>query len=192
MRTRTLAFALAVLIATAALAKTGFSYVYKRGEESYTRINGSIDRIGEVARKYGKEFVWVVLDGREYVIRDAATLAEVRNAFRDVEALEPALNEAEAKLRPYEKELDRIEKRVDAAGDRLDDESLSDSDRDALEARLRQAEEEMHAVEQKMKGLEREMERIEKESERREAAAEKRFEAIVERVVERGIAERVK
>lgn len=169
----------------------GMSYIYKRGEGLYTRISGSaIDRIGAVAKKYGNEFVWVRVGGRNYVIRDAATLAEVRNAFREVEAMEPSLHEAEKRMKPFEKQMEDVEERLDSLGDRLDDDSLSDSARDAIEQKMHAAEKDMHAIEKQMEGVERELERIEKESEKREAVAEDRFEAIVERAIERGVAER--
>lgn len=174
-------------------AKDRFTYIYKRGDNSHMRISGAFDRIGDISKtkKYGNEFVWLRMDGSSYVIRDAVTLAEVRNTFRDVEAMEPSLREVERRLEPFEREFERVEERVDELGDSLDDDHLSDAARDAIEDKLRDAESAMRAVEARMRPVEREMERLEKESERREEIAEKQFEAIVERVVRQGVAQRV-
>jgi chromosome segregation ATPase len=197
MRMRLLVLAL-LLLATASgivLARTPMTYIYRRGDDTHTRISvASVknigDQIGDVAKRYGNEFVWVRTSGRSYVIRDAATLAEVRDAFREVDALEPALHEVERRLQPFERQMEAVEERVDVLSDSLDDESLSESARDAIEAKMRDAERDMHAVEKQMNGIEREMEKLEKESERREKLAEQRFEAIVERAIANGTAER--
>jgi chromosome segregation ATPase len=192
MRTRLLAFALLLLAAAAGVVTAGdksMSYVYRRGDSSYTRINGPIDKIGSMTKRYGNEFVWVRSNGRSYVIRDAATLAEVRNAFREVEAMEPSLRAIEQRLKPFEDQMEAIEQRVDAFGDQLDDEDLGESTRNAIEAKLRDAEDDMRDVERRMNSIEREMERLEKEVDKREEAAEERFERIVKRAIESGAAE---
>jgi chromosome segregation ATPase len=193
MRTRLLVFALLLLAVTAGVLTAGdksMSYIYKRGDGLYTRMSGSIDRIGAVAKRYGSEFVWVRTNGRSYVIRDAATLAAVRNAFREVEAMEPSLREVERRLKPFENQMEEVEQRVDAFGDQLDDEDLGESTRDAIEAKLHDAERDMRDVERRMAVIEREMERLDKEVEKREEVAEGRFETIVKRAIENGVAEK--
>ena len=79
MRTRLIALALLGCAALVITAKPRIEYIYKRSGSMHTRISGSFDRIGEVARRYHGEFVWLRMDGRNYLIRDAATLAEVRS-----------------------------------------------------------------------------------------------------------------
>jgi chromosome segregation ATPase len=193
MRTRWLVFALLLFAVAAGVLTAGdksMSYIYKRGDSSYTRLSGSIGKIGEVAKRYGGEFVWVRTNGRSFVIRDAATLSAVRDAFREVEAMEPSLREVEERLNPFEREMETIEERVDTFGDQLDDEHLGESARDAIEAKLRDAEDDMRDVERRMAGIEREMERLEKEVEKREEVAEERFERIVKRAIESGVAEK--
>jgi chromosome segregation ATPase len=190
MRTRLIALALLVSAALLATAKERMPYIYRR-DGNHTHIRGGFDHIGPISRKYGNDFVWFRLDGRSYVIRDAATLAEVRNAFRHLDELEPSLRDVERRLKPFEREMEKIEERVDELGDSLGDERLSQRTREDMEEKLRDAEEKMRAVEEKARVIEREMERLEKESERREEIAEKQFEAILERAVKRGIAERV-
>jgi hypothetical protein len=198
MRTRMLALALLLSASVAGVvtaAGRNMSYIYRRGDVGFTRISGAgISHIGAVSKKYGGEFVWVRVDGRNYLIRDAATLAEVRNAFREVEAMDPTIRDVERRLKPFEQRMEDIEERLDAISDIDDDEdeNLSDSQRDELERKMRDAERDMREVEQQMKPIERELERLERESERREKIAEDRFERIVERAIGSGIAERVK
>lgn len=193
MRTKLIALALLLSALVAGVLMAGdksMSYIYMRGDGLHTRMSGSIDKVVAVAKRYGGEFVWVRLNARNYLIRDASTLAEVRGAFREVEAMEPSLRDVEKRMKPFEKQMEAIEKRVDAFGDQLDDEDLAESTRDAIETKLRDAEDDMRVVERQMEGVEREMERLEKEVEKREKVAEDQFERIVERAIARGVAER--
>ena len=191
MRTRLIALALLGCAALVITAKPRIEYIYKRSGSMHTRISGSFDRIGEVARRYHGEFVWLRMDGRNYLIRDAATLAEVRSTFRPVEELEPSLREVERRLKPFEQEMEQVEERIDELGDSLDDDRLTDATRDDIEDKIRDAETKMRAIEDKARVIERELERLEQESERRETIAEKKFEELVVRAVRQGIAERV-
>lgn len=197
MRTRTIAFALVISAAAASLLTAGnrMSYIYKRGSMQTSRISGGIalERIGAISRQYGNEFVWVHLDDRrKYVIRDTATLAEVRHIFREVDALHPQLREIEERFRPLEHELEEIERRLDYASDRLsDEEDLSDSVRRDLDEQVRQAELDMRELEVRMKPIEREQERLEKQSDRLEKIAEREFEKLIERAIENGTAQRI-
>ena len=190
MRTRLIALALLGCAALVITAKPRIEYIYKRSGSMHTRISGSFDRIGEVARRYHGEFVWLRMDGRNYLIRDAATLAEVRSTFRPVEELEPSLREVERRLKPFEQEMEQVEERIDELGDSLDDDRLTDATRDDVEDKIRDAETKMRAIEDKARVIERELERLEQESERRETIAET-FEELVVRAVRQGIAERV-
>jgi chromosome segregation ATPase len=196
MRTRLLVLALllsAVVAGVLSADDDRMSYIYRHGDGATMRISGAgMDHLGATAKKYGNEFVWVRISGRSYVIRDAATLAEVREAFREAEAMAPSVRAVEQRLKPYEQQMEAVEERIDSLSDRLDDERLGDSAREGIEQKLRQAERDMRSIEQQMSGIEREMEKLENEMERREAAGEDRFERIVERAIERGVAERAR
>src|SRR5690349_17499236 len=102
MRTRLLVLALllSATVAGVVSARSSMSYMYRRGDDMHTRISGSIDHIVTAAKKYRGDFVWVRVDGRSYVIQDAATLAEVKEVFRDVDAMEPSLHDVEQRLKP--------------------------------------------------------------------------------------------
>jgi len=194
MRIRTLAslaLLTAIVAGTALAAGKKMSYVYKRGDHSYSRISGDLDNIRKLSNRYGSEFVWISLDRREYVVRDAATLAAVRETFRDVDALHPSMQAIEARMRPYERRIQQLENQLDPLSDSLDDDNLTDRTRDAIEEKMRVLERAMRDVEEQMEGVEREMERMEKEIERREEIAEKRFEALVDKAIASGAAQRV-
>lgn len=197
MRTRLLVSAFLLIATVAGVLTAGdksMSYIYRRGDNSYTRMNGSLDeslgKIDEISKRHGGEFVWVRWNGRGHLIRDAATLSEIREAFREVEALEPSLRDVEKRLQPFERQIETIESRIDSYGDQLDDEDLGGSTRDAIEAKLRDAEDALRQVERRMSGIEREMEQLERKVEKLEEVAEERFEKIVKRAIGAGVAER--
>jgi chromosome segregation ATPase len=174
--------ALSLLVAVAALAGTPdrFAYIYKRGDDTMMRINGSLEAYQRIARRWSGEYIWVNRNGRQYLIRDVAVLAAARGAFAEMEKFEPSLRAAEEKLRPIEKRHDAIEDRIEAL-----------EDDDSLEAQLRAAERQLRAMEGQLQAAEREVERMDREMERLEEIAEKKFEAIVLRAIDAGKAQRV-
>jgi chromosome segregation ATPase len=195
MRKASIVLAILVTAAAAGVVFAGgddrMSYIYHRADDSHTHVSGAaIDRIGPIVKKYGREFVWLRLDGRSYVIRDAATLGEIRNAFRELDAMHAPMETIENRMKPFEEKMEAIEQRIDALSDQLDDEDLSDSMRDAIDRKMQTAEDEMHDIERQMQGIEREMEKLEKETERLEKIADAKFEEIVQRAVRTGVAQR--
>jgi chromosome segregation ATPase len=175
---------LALLLVIAAVAVAGtpdrFAYIYKRGNESMMRINGSLEHYQRIAKRWSGEYIWVNRGGKQYLIRDAAVLAEARGAFAQMEALEPAVRAAEEKLRPIEQKAEAIEERIEE----MDDDP-------SLEAKLLQAERQLQAMEGELQTAEAAVERLDAELERREEIAEKNFEKIVLRAIDAGKAQRV-
>ncbi len=166
MRARLLALTLIIAAAALAGSPDRFAYVYKRGDDSILRVNGSLDHYLKIAKRWSGEFIWAEIKGRQYLIRDAAVLAEAQQAFAPMNALGPALRAAEEKVRP-------LEERYDAMQDH-------DEDNPALPA-----------LERQLQAAEREAERLDEEMERREAIAEAKFEKIVLRAIETDKAKRV-
>lgn len=179
---RRLLLPLLLLVTTASAAdRYSFSYIYKRGDQSHLRTNGGdIDSLVRTSKRWTGEFVWLRRDGRNYLIRDAAVLAAVANAFADMHALEPRLRAAEEKRRPVEAKMEVVEERLD----RLSDENGDEAER-------RKAERAMQALEDEHRIVERAAETLEKEMERREELAERKFGQIVIRAIETGKAQRV-
>lgn len=190
---RRLLLPLLLLVTTVSAAdRSGFSYIYKRGDQAHLRTNGaSIDSLVRISRRWSGELVWLRRHGRSYLIRDAAVLLSVRGAFAEMHALEPRLRAAEERRRPVEVKMEAIEERMDRLSDQLDDDRLGDATRESLEARLREAERAMSAIEGEHRAVERAAEEIEEEMERLEKTAEQKFEQIVVRAIEQGKAKRV-
>ena len=185
-------FLLLVALATSMMGAEQFSYIYKRGDHTHIRSSANIEKMVALSKRWSGEYIWLKRNGKEYLIRDAAVLAEVRNAFAELHAYEPKLRAAEERLRPVERKMDRIEERMDDLSDRLgDDDDLDSATRGELERQLREAERELEEVERTYGPAERETERMEREHDRLEEIAEERFEKIVFRAVDQGKAERV-
>lgn len=186
---------LLLLLATLTTTITGadrFSYIYKQGDHTHIRSSAGIEKMVALSKRWSGEYVWVQRNGRQYLIRDAAVLAQVRAAFAELHAYEPQLRAAEERLRPVERKMDRIEERMDDLSDRLsDDDDLDSATRADLERQLRQVELEFQALERSYVPAERETERMEREHDRLERIAEERFEKIVLRAIEEGKTERV-
>jgi septal ring factor EnvC (AmiA/AmiB activator) len=183
MRRSLLALALALVIAGIALAGSSdrFAYIYKRGDGDTTmRINGSIESFQRMAKRWSGEYIWVNRNGKEWLIRDAAVLASAREVFKEMEALEPAVQAAEERLRPIEENAEALEDRIE----RFEDD-------ESREAEMREAERQLRAIEDQLRTAETAVERLDDEMERREEIAEAKFEKLVIRAIEARKAQRV-
>ncbi|HUP60609.1 MAG TPA: hypothetical protein VNA69_09350 [Thermoanaerobaculia bacterium] len=177
-----------LLLFTLPLFADNFSYVYSRAEGSATISRGSLKEVLRLKERFTGTYLWARLDGREYLIRDAAALAQVRTAFVPMEALRPPQRALHAKMRPIERRVDRLEREIDSITDRDDDEELTDADRErlhVLKRDLREARRELRVYEDEERKLDE-----------REEVLEKVFDAEIERIVKqavrRGVAERVR
>ena len=168
--------------ALSAAARSRFTYIYAPTGANYTISKGSVDEIVKLNKRLSGAgpYLWVRLDGREYVIRDAGLLAEVERARAPLRALEPEQRELDRKMKPLEKREDRLENELDELTDRdEDDEELTAAERDRvreLRAQLRDLRREM-----------RQYEREENELDRREDELDRVFDDEVERITERAI-----
>lgn len=191
MRTRLFAILSVIVIGAVLTAGAGsrMSYIYKRGDTSYMRGMATIKMIERIGKRYGGEYIWVEQDGRRWLIRDAAVLAEARELFRELDAFAAPLEAVQKRLRPFERKYDEFERRADAISDAYD-EDLTERESEALQARLEEVEKEMEAVEREMRVVEREMERLEQEMEKLEEVVERKFEQLVARAIRSGAAQR--
>lgn len=182
---------LLLTMAWTASAGDTFPYIYSAGGHTHMRGSGAgIEAMVAVSKRFSGEYVWLRRGGREHLIRDAGTLAEIRAAFAEMHAFEPKVAAAEAKLHPVERRFEEIEERMDDLGDTLSDEDDLPN-RPELEAKLRQAEQEMKAIEASYRSAERETERLERELDRLEQIAEEKLDRIVLRAVDKGLSQRV-
>jgi len=183
MNMRIRALLLLFFVALTATAKDRTSYVFKRSSgNSHIMSSGSLESILRVAKKWEGPFIWMRrADGRAYLIRDAAAMAEAHAAFRELDALHPKHEEIAKRLRPLEKRAEEIEEQMDA---------ISDSE-EPDEAKLRELERKFRPLEQQARVVEREMEELEEKMDAIEKIAEKRLFDIVDRAIRRGVAQRV-
>jgi hypothetical protein len=111
----------------------------------------SVRTIKAVRSRYGSaSFLWVRIDGREYVIRDRAFLDRADVLFAPVHALEPE----QAKVSQEERALDHEEERL---------EKLAGDDETRVRDRMREIERKLRDVEAREKRLddrEEELERV--------------------------------
>ncbi|HUR80364.1 MAG TPA: hypothetical protein VM733_06340 [Thermoanaerobaculia bacterium] len=174
---RTLVLFVVLTLAATLSASGHFPYIYKEGDSvTHIRNNrGSIEQIVATSKRWRGDYVWLERDGKEYLIRDASVLAEVRAVFADMHALEPKLRAAEERARPLEEKMDQLS---DHIGD--DD----PPNREELEKELDEITAQYDAAEKVAERLEREQERLER-------IAEAKFEKIVFRAIDEGKAQRV-
>jgi hypothetical protein len=192
MRKATLAFLL--LLTTSALADD-FAYVFDRGGRALINGNMNLDAVTATRKRFDGNFLWVKRNGHEYVIRDAATLAEARAAFREADKIhqgeyEPLL----AKMRPLEERERELDRQIDHLSEDLSEhgEGLSDADRQVKAARVRELRDELKPLRRELRRMEREEARLDALEDPLVARAEQTLRQIVDRAIARGTAERVR
>lgn len=185
---RTFFLSLLALAALTAGAKQRFSYVYAVGDGNTTISSGWVNDIVRVNQRYSGEYVWARLDGREYLIRDAALLAEVRTASAARRELEPEERALRAKMKPLERKQNKLEREYDELADRdEDDEALTATERD----RMRDLERQIREVERELRVYEREEEKLDRREDELDEIFDGQMKRIVERAIRAGTAERV-
>ena len=185
---------LLLLAATLTLSASEMSYVFKRGDRSYIVTgNMAIHNIGPVTKRWSGDFLWAKIDGREYLIRDDAILAEARRAFSEVEVNQEHYHALEAKMRPVERRHSVLEKEHDQLTDSLSDEPerYTAAQEREMERRIREIEQRMRPLEEELRALEEQEEVLDGRQERLEEVAEKKLRGIIERAIARGAAERL-
>lgn len=173
---------LLILLFTALSASAGdrFSYVYKPGGSDHTiSMGGSLETILRVVRKYDGEYLWAERNGRQYLIRDAAVLAEIKKTLAPLEEAERPLDALHRRMYPVEQRAERLEDQI---------EELEDEDQpvpDDLERQLRAANRELAEFERE----EARLDRLQEEAERKAEAA---LLVVVDRAIRNGIAKRLR
>ena len=188
---RTLLGILLILTALSATAKQRFSYVYSRDGSGDSKISismGSVENLVRLNKRYSGRYLWASIDGREYLIRNAAVLDQVQYAARDMEALGAEQARLDRRMRPVERRYDRLEEELDDLTDRADDEELTY----AMRARIDELREQLREVRRELRPLEEEERRIESRERGIERIFDAELEKIVERAIREGTAERVR
>jgi hypothetical protein len=161
------------------------TYVLVHGSQSImSGPNVSLESALMKRASYGSDFIWFHDHGKEYVIRDAATVDRILHLFDPEHAFDPEAERIERELRPLEKRESELDDEIDALTDRDEGPALTAAEEQKLE-RLRK---EMDALHPKMRALERQEEEVDHKRDAAEAEAERRMVPILEESVRSGIA----
>ena len=197
---------------------TADAYALSMGEhEQSMSTTLALDEYIRLREKRAGDFLWFRRAGKSYVIEDPATLAQARELFAPLRALEPeqeALRQRQEALDDDERELDRqqedLERRMDRIAD-LDGETEgdmeeefsvteesappTDEERDQLEHELDMLRSQKDALRPRMQEIEsrnRELETVERtldaREEKLEHEAEKRLWVLIDQAVKAGTA----
>ena len=149
---RTILLLALLALSTGASWRRGDAYMLHVGKTDVTMTSSTIDVNGLVAvrRRLGDgSYLWVRLDGREYVIRDEALLREATDLWAPVNALKPEEHELSAEERRLDKRIDAIEDRhATATRDELED----------LRTRYRAVERRLRELDQRSEAMEKQIE----------------------------------
>lgn len=170
-----------------------FSYILSTGE-GHPVISGLMDFrfLKNVKGDWGDRFLWVNMKGKQYLILDAATLAEARQAWAPADALHVECQRLDARMDPVEDRERELERKIDRIGDDLSDrDDLSRAERARMEQQLEELERQMEPVRRELEQLEQEEERLDQREEVLERAAEVKLRQIIERAIARGAAQRL-
>jgi hypothetical protein len=186
--------ALLLLLTTAvALSAAEMTYVFRRGDSYTTGGNLNFDRIGSFGKRWSGDFLWAKIDGKQYLIRDAGTLSDARQAFVHVEANQEKYHALHARMQPIEKKHRALERKHDDLSDSLSDEPerYTAAQERVLERQIREIEQQMRPLEAELRALEEQEEIFDQKEEVLEEAAEKKLREIIERAIARGAAEKL-
>lgn len=180
---------LLALLAVPLSAGDRFSYAYARPSGNATISKGSLEQVLKLRKRYSGEYLWARLDGREYLIRDAALLSQVRVAFVPLEKLNVPQRALEAKKDPIERRAEQLEDEIDQLTDRdEDDDDLTAAEENrlhVLRSKLRETNRELRVYEQQEQALDEKEEAL-------EVVFDAEIERIVKAAVRNGLVERVR
>ena len=180
---RTLTIALLLILATFTVAGADdFSYVFTRTGHALISGHMNVDTVVAIGKRYRGDFLWVKRHGREYLIRDAATVAEAHAAFAEADELHDDYERLRERMQPLEDREEELEEQMD----RESDSDSPDS------AKLRELSAKLKPVTRELRALEAEEEKLDAREEKLVAAAEQELRRIVDAAVTRGKAERLK
>jgi prefoldin subunit 5 len=187
MRKLIFASLLLLLIAISAAAGSNFGYLFSRDGNTIISGNIDVDRILSVNKRFGAPYLWARVDGRQYLITDAATLNQAEAAFAEVNAFRAENERLDRKMDPLEEREEELEERIDRITDAAEDdgEPIDRGQLNRLRAELRE-------VARQLRDLEREEERIDRRTDALADAAEKKLQGIIERAIDRGLARSVR
>jgi flagellar motility protein MotE (MotC chaperone) len=197
---RTIRLAIIAIAAVAALSGTAaehFTYVYSRNSH-WTIVNGgaNFEMLAGMKSRWGTPFLWFQSQGKSFVIRDAATLAEIDRLFATLDVAQPQYDALRRRMQPLEEQEQELDRKIEVLEDQLDaledrrDEAAQTSQLN-IETKMRDLEVSMRSLESKMRIIEAEEEKLDRQRDKLEREAERKLIPLVEKAISTGIAQRV-
>lgn len=179
-------FAFLFAVAASAAEPTIGPYIYSMGGDMrMIHSSGDWRQIEPLLERWSGTYFWVRHGGREYLIRDEATLAKIGQTFAPMHAASAELEKLHGRMRPVEQRERDVERRVDAIEDREDDDGrVSEADR----RRLAELREELRGIQSELRVFEAEEERLDEKQEAIEKDAERRIVPVIEEAIRNGAA----
>lgn len=109
--------------ARARTARTAQVYALVRGDRAGIVMSGSTDDIDDIRaprRGPDDEYLWFRRDGKAWVVRDADTLRQAREARRQDDALEAQMRALDARMRPHSERMQAMGRQMDALSGQLE------------------------------------------------------------------------
>ena len=94
-------------------SRPGYALVRKDREGfSMSGDMADIDEIRAARRSIDGDFLWFRRDGKAWIVRDPATLARVREAWAETDALNRQMQDQEARMRPHAERMEALAARM--------------------------------------------------------------------------------
>ena len=96
------------------------AYAFVRKDREGFSMSGHIDDADEISaarRSIDGDFIWFRRDGNAYVVRDAAMLARVQEAWKPLEPLEAQMKVLDERMRPHSDRMEALGARMEALGE---------------------------------------------------------------------------
>lgn len=104
--------------------RPGYALVRKDREGfSMSGDLADVDDIRAARSRIDGDFLWFRRDGKAWIVRDPATLARVRDAWAETDALTQQMNGLEARMRPHAERMEALAARMEEQGARNEFES---------------------------------------------------------------------
>ena len=188
MRRTKLALLLLPLLALTASA-ADFRYILSRDGHSVVSGNVNIHHVGRLVEQWEPPYLWASRKGKDYLIRDAATLARAHAAFSDSHALHAEAERLRKRMRPVEDLESDLEHEIDDLEDDLSDrDDLSAAERRRMQTKVEELERRLAPVRRQLRELEAEEERLDQREEAVTALAEKKLRDLVDQAITSGVA----
>jgi len=191
-------FALCLFLAHPVAARPrGTSFIYVRGANNSVLMSGDLDDLERVRKSLKSRGLWArAADGKEYIIRDVATLDELERIWKPANELSEQLGKLGEEQGKYGEQQGKLGEQVGKLGEHQAQLGLklvnaNEAQRAAIDREMRDIDAKMRELDQQMAALEKPMRKLDKQMrdiEPKHDAATKQAESGTASLVSRAIA----